>query len=172
MFLSRAGFSEAQSKFSAISMFQKESRNDMYGQFKSERLKHQQGVAAVEFAIVLPLLVFLFVGITEFGIAYYNKQVLTNASREGARAGIVAGTAEKDIREIAFNYADGRLITFGANNFSEHSINPESIGEYLKVNVTFEYTYFLLAGFKFFGADFGPKLNINASTLMKMEPEV
>jgi Flp pilus assembly protein TadG len=56
------------------------------------RLKSQKGVAAVEFALVLPLLVLLIFGIIEFSLLMFNKQVITNASREGARAGIVAGT--------------------------------------------------------------------------------
>ena len=52
-------------------------------------IKNQKGAALVEFAIVVPLLILLATGIGEFGLVLYNKQVITNASREGARAGIV-----------------------------------------------------------------------------------
>ena len=137
----------------------------------SEDLKSdkQHGVAAVEFAIVLPLLIFLFLGITEFGIAYYNKQVLTNASREGARAGIVEDTTDQQIKDIVFDYADGRLITFGTDTFSPDNINLVNSGDYLNVSTELEYDYLLLSGFKFFGADFGPKINIGAFTTMRME---
>ena len=146
--------------------------------FKLKNHENQRGVAAVEFAIVLPLLLFLFIGITEFGIAYYNKQVVTNASREGARAGIVAGTSESEIQQVAYNYAKDRLITFGTNTFSIVDEEDESIiiddcksdGEYCTVTVTFNYTYLILQGFSFFGANFGPNLNISSSTVMKMEP--
>jgi hypothetical protein len=48
----------------------------------------QKGAAAVEFAVVLPLLVLLLFGSIEFGLLLYNQEVITNASREGARAGI------------------------------------------------------------------------------------
>ena len=48
-----------------------------------------RGVAAVEFALILPLLLALTFGLIEFGLFMYNQQVLTNAAREGARAGIV-----------------------------------------------------------------------------------
>ncbi len=133
--------------------------------FKSNNPENQRGVAAVEFAIVLPLLLFLFIGITEFGIAYYNKQVITNASREGARAGINA----EDIEDAVQKYAQDRLITFG--NYSPPSATTDDIvvndTEYLSVSVTFNYTYLILAGFRFFGADFGQTLNIGASTTMK-----
>ena len=53
----------------------------------------QKGAAMVEFALILiPLLMLITFGIIEFGMFMYNQQVLTNASREGARAGIVAMT--------------------------------------------------------------------------------
>ena len=51
--------------------------------------KDQTGASAVEFAIILPLLVVFVFGIIEFGLIFYNKAMLTNASREAARAGIV-----------------------------------------------------------------------------------
>ena len=41
----------------------------------------QKGAAAVEFAIVMPLLVLLTFGIIEFSILFYNKAMVTNASR-------------------------------------------------------------------------------------------
>ncbi len=136
--------------------------------FKSRNQENQRGVAAVEFAIVLPLLLILFAGITEFGIAYYNKQVITNASREGARAGFSTDTPNSDIQEAAYNYAKDRVITFGANNFSLQDITPNREDGYITVTVNFNYTYLILAGFRFFGADFGQTLNIRASTTMEM----
>ena len=48
-------------------------------------IKNTRGAAAVEFAIVAPLLFVLIFGIIEFGAILYNKSVITNASREGAR---------------------------------------------------------------------------------------
>lgn len=138
----------------------------------------QKGVAAVEFAIVLPLLLFLFIGITEFGIAYYNKQVLTNASREGARAGTFNDKYPSEIQQIAYNYANDRIITFGPNSFSTNSIiigrdnsdnyDCDASSDYCRVGVEFSYSYLILQGFRFFGADFGPNLNIGASTTMRM----
>ena len=52
-------------------------------------IKNQNGVALVEFGLILPLLILLLFGITEFSLLLYNKQVITNAAREGARAGII-----------------------------------------------------------------------------------
>jgi Flp pilus assembly protein TadG len=52
-------------------------------------IKNQQGVAAVEFALILFPLVLLVFGTIEFSTLLYDKAMITNASREGARAGIV-----------------------------------------------------------------------------------
>jgi Flp pilus assembly protein TadG len=45
----------------------------------------ERGAAAVEFAILLPLLLLLVLGTIEFGRAYNAQITLTNAAREGVR---------------------------------------------------------------------------------------
>ena len=52
-------------------------------------IDNERGASAVEFAIVLPVLVMFVFGIIEFGIVFYNKAMITNACREAARAAIV-----------------------------------------------------------------------------------
>ena len=51
-----------------------------------------QGSSAVEFALVLPLLLLLVSGIIDFGRAYNEKLTLTHAAREGVRAWALGGT--------------------------------------------------------------------------------
>ena len=83
-------------------------------------LKNHQGATSVEFAIVCLLLITLVFGIIEFGLLLYNKQIITNASREAARAGIVVRPnrlTNNEIETVAKNYSERHLITFG-----EHSI--------------------------------------------------
>lgn len=48
-----------------------------------------RGAAAVEFALVLPLLLLVVGGVVDFGRALYTNVILTNAAREGARAAVV-----------------------------------------------------------------------------------
>ena len=50
-------------------------------------LRDTNGAALIEFAVALPLLVVLVVGIFDFGGAFNLKQELNNAVREGARFG-------------------------------------------------------------------------------------
>ena len=50
----------------------------------------ERGAAAVEFALVVPILVMLLFGIVTTGLTYTNAVGLTNAVREGARLGATA----------------------------------------------------------------------------------
>jgi Flp pilus assembly protein TadG len=56
--------------------------------FDSKRvLGAEHGGVAVEFAIILPVLVLLVFGIIDFGHAWYMKHMISDASREGVRYG-------------------------------------------------------------------------------------
>lgn len=60
-----------------------------------------RGQALVEFALLLPILMLLLLGILEFGRAWNVKQVLTDAAREGARLAVVGDpsiTQESQVR--------------------------------------------------------------------------
>ena len=63
---------------------------DVSNQLRFERLQgmaknSERGAAAVEFALVAPILVMLLLGIMEFGRAYNAQVSLTSAAREGVR---------------------------------------------------------------------------------------
>jgi Flp pilus assembly protein TadG len=45
----------------------------------------ERGAAAVEFALIAPLIVVILFAITEFGLALSKMEVYTSAAREGAR---------------------------------------------------------------------------------------
>jgi Flp pilus assembly protein TadG len=49
------------------------------------RLRGERGAAAVEFALVIPLLILLVLGIAEFGRAFQVQGTLSAAAREGVR---------------------------------------------------------------------------------------
>lgn len=56
---------------------------------RGNRTRNPKGQALVEFALILPVLMLLLLGIVEFGRAWNAKQVLTDAAREGARLAVV-----------------------------------------------------------------------------------
>ena len=71
---------------------------------------NERGAAAAEFALLLPVLLTLLFGIIEFGMIMYGREVVTNASREGARAGIVLVSPKPTAGQIttaATNYLTG-----------------------------------------------------------------
>jgi hypothetical protein len=49
----------------------------------------EDGAAAVEFALLLPLLVLLLFGFIQFGIAFNTRIQATNAAREAARMAVI-----------------------------------------------------------------------------------
>ena len=57
---------------------------------KRRFLENKKGQSVIEFALILPLLLAILYGITEFGRAIMVTNVLNTASREGARIAAVA----------------------------------------------------------------------------------
>ena len=82
--------------------------------------KNERGAMAVEFALITPILLLLVVGIIEFGILLVNQAMLTNASREAARAGIVAsnprpsGTGTGSITSVVNAYLTNAGLNVGS----------------------------------------------------------
>jgi len=125
----------------------------------------QKGASAVEFVIVLLLLLPLVFGIADVGIALYNKQVITNASREGARAGIARSTTP--IGTVVGNYCAGRLILNGSSPPTV-TVNPPGGGGVFQSDLTVTVT--LNHNFMFAGIlGLSPTITMTGQTLMKME---
>ena len=60
------------------------------------RISREEGVAAVEFALILPVLALLLFGVLEFGRVWSQYQVFQGAAREGARCAAVQATEFSD----------------------------------------------------------------------------
>ena len=66
-----------------------------------ERLRKDDGAAAVEFALIVGVLVMLIFGMLQFGLTFFELQSLRAADREGARLGAVAATPDAIRARIA-----------------------------------------------------------------------
>ena len=66
----------------------------------ARRSRKRRGAAVVEFAVVSPVLILLIFEILEFGRLVMVQQVLTNASREGARRAILEQTTSSEIESV------------------------------------------------------------------------
>jgi Flp pilus assembly protein TadG len=115
------------------------------------KIANQDGVAAVEFAIILPFLVILIFGMIEFSLVLYNKAMITNASRVGARDKI-AGFSDSDIGNLVTAYCNTHLINLGGanNTVSAGDVDVAPViltnGAKAGVSVTVTYDYnFLFA---------------------------
>ena len=63
------------------------------------RIRSERGAELIEFALALPLMLVLMTGVFDFGLAFQQYEVVTNAAREGARLGSLgAGYVEADIQ--------------------------------------------------------------------------
>jgi Flp pilus assembly protein TadG len=58
----------------------------------------EDGAELVEFALVLPLLLLMLLGIIDFGMLFQRYQVITNAAREGARLAVLPGYSDDDVQ--------------------------------------------------------------------------
>ncbi len=83
--------------------------------------RKRRGATLVEFAVVLPLLLAILMGIVEFGWVFTVRQTLTNAAREGCRTAVLKASTEDDVairvREVMdpLGYEEGTVWTFDAS---------------------------------------------------------
>ena len=81
--------------------------------------KSERGQALVEFALVLPILLILLLGIIDFARAWNVYQVLTDAGREGARGAVVDnGLDEAGIQNVVIAAAGRAGIGLDASDIT------------------------------------------------------
>jgi hypothetical protein len=121
---------------------------------KNPLIQHKDGVAAVEFAIILPILLLIVFGIINFGVLMFDQAVITNAAREGARwaainaqidqvSGIPCSSrtiGSSTPCEVANQYAKNYLITFGTNAGPTSTFTGFTTPKEL-IEVRVQYTY-------------------------------
>lgn len=66
-------------------------------------IRSTRGQAVIEFALVLPILLLVCFGITEFGRAWMTMNILTSAAREGVR---LAAVTAPDIPAVTQRVTD------------------------------------------------------------------
>lgn len=139
---------------------------------ESRRQRRAAGAAAVEFALIFPLLMFIVFGVIEFGTALYDKAVITNASREAARAGVILRTptlTATQIKQVATSYCQNKLVTYGAASTCTYPGTVTACattGNPLTVQVSYTFNGLLLGALI---RPFTGPLTISASTTMLCE---
>jgi Flp pilus assembly protein TadG len=131
--------------------------------------RQDRGQALLEFALILPLLLLLVLGIIEFGRAWNLAQLMSDVAREGARRAVVADPTVTETQ--VHDFMDQKLATAGVPigaatiTFSKTGANPttgwHSAGQQT-VTVVIPYS------FMFFGDVFGT-IPLTSSFTMRME---
>jgi len=131
------------------------------------RPKEEKGATLVEFALLVPLFVVLLFGLVEFGLAMYSKGIMTNASREGARFGVVYATPRKTDAEIIAKVQE-YLVNAGLMDSVDINVTGAqgSSGTPLSVSLTYPYSFQVLPNFV---SGLAGPLNLTANTVMLME---
>ncbi|MCA9265314.1 MAG: pilus assembly protein [Planctomycetales bacterium] len=129
---------------------------------KSER----RGAAAVEFAIVAPIMFLLVMGMFELGRAMSIQQVLTNAAREGAREAILIGSTEDSVSEVVTNYTEAASITLPEGQPAiSPSLDTIEAGDTVTVSVRADFSPLSIFG----GNWLGDRYTLSASSSMRKE---
>lgn len=137
--------------------------------------KSDQGFALVEMAIASAVLVLIVFASLEGGLMLYDQGIVSAASREAARAGIVLRTprlTDAQIQAVAQGYA-ASLIGFGSSSVSttvEHPV-ADAIGTPLRVTVTYQYSGLVLYALvnRFSSTPMSGTIPIKGKTTMYME---
>ena len=100
---------------------------------KTPENRAEAGNVIVEMALILPILLLVVAGIIDLGTLYWEKQILTNATGEGARMAARSGTGGKagytksEIQQIVQDYLDrfhlknpggGNIVLSQGGNFN------------------------------------------------------
>ncbi len=98
--------------------------------------KNQNGAAAVELALLLPVLIAIIFGISQFGIAFNNWIIITNAAREGARLASVGLFTEEKVKAYA---PEGFIISATKSGVTGkgNPVTVEVVGKAIDLNIPF-----------------------------------
>jgi len=94
----------------------------------SRKVSRRHGATIVEFALILPVLIAMLLGIMEFGWLVKNNLTIANAAREGARAAALGRTraeitarVENSVKPLSVTAPDGLVkMYFSINNGADN----------------------------------------------------
>jgi Flp pilus assembly protein TadG len=133
-----------------------------------------RGTEVLEFAFVFPLVLLVLVGILDMGFLFNNYEVVTNAAREGARAGALPGWTDDEVKARVRSYVAGAGLDAAA---VATDVQPDALVvgghrvQSVKVVVSYPYNYMLLGAIAdmFQGKPLGTGLMLTASATMRKE---
>jgi Flp pilus assembly protein TadG len=138
--------------------------------------RDSKGQELVEYALTLPILMLLVLGIVEFGVAIFAYNTIANAAREGARVGaVVPILSEADLTpatqtiENAVIDRTGGLTLNADDNINVVITYTESTTETDMVQVTVNYSHTLITGMIMQAAGGNAQLHLQSEATMRRE---
>jgi Flp pilus assembly protein TadG len=130
-----------------------------------------RGAIALEFVLVFPFLMIVLFGIIDASLLLCDKAVITNASREAARAGVVVRVPQltaAQISNVALNYMQNSLVTGGTATTPTVTVTSPGTSPGSPLTVTISYQYQGLVLGSAFSSLTGP-VTVTAITVMNYE---
>lgn len=122
------------------------------------RQRSERGAAAVEFALILPVLIALLLGITEFGRAYFVLTTISGAARQGAR--VMALQNSVSAAQSAVTSA------VGAVPVDQVAVSPASCPS-VTTNPAATVTVKVTSTMTFISSYFGPSITLTGTGVMR-----
>lgn len=109
--------------------------------------RRRRGQALVEFALIVPMLLLLVLGIVEFGRAWNVYQTLTDATRQGARTAVLARTSiDADTVSAVANQIMAAAALDTASATKTLSAGFKVSGQYTTLTISYPYTLQWVSG--------------------------
>jgi Flp pilus assembly protein TadG len=138
--------------------------------------RREDGAALLEAALTLPIMLLVCVGILEFGRAYQAWQVVTNASREGARVAVLPGISDESVEARVRTYLQNGALDAAADADVTITNTTVSIGgttaSAASVQVDYPFQFMVLgpvAELVVKDSTAGEAFTMRASTIMRNE---
>ena len=96
----------------------------------------RSGVAAAEFAVCLPVLVLLMLGVIETTTMVFLKQSLAVAAYEGAHVGVLPDATAQDVADTCLEILADRRVNSATIQVTPSDIRALEPGDYFEVRVS------------------------------------
>jgi Flp pilus assembly protein TadG len=90
-------------------------------------LKHQRGTSTLEFAVVLPTLLIIFVGGLELARAWLTVNVTTNAVREGARVAAASNPTLTGTNPVNYGFDNTQALLRLNQVLASANLTPSAV---------------------------------------------
>jgi len=104
--------------------------------------RRERGANLVEFALVLPLLLLMLVGIADLGRAFTTYIAITNAAREGARFASKLPYSESSIEDAVITEAANSGVALTVEEIEIDNLNGDG-GEPITVSIAHDFPLIL-----------------------------